>query len=98
MSASMCMNVRNIYFVGGLPIESGILPLLKHACVKVIGCYAGCQESAGAAPEVNFRECISPSANKAAHSGFETQRRHHQKSKTGVSVAPQKGLVSSKSF
>ena len=27
-------------------------------------------------------------ANKAAHSGFETQRRHHQKSKTGVPVAP----------
>ena len=26
-----------------------------------------------------------PSANKAAHSGFETQRRHHQKFKTGVS-------------
>ena len=29
-----------------------------------------------------------PSANKAAHPGFETQRGHHQKSKTGVSVAP----------
>ena len=35
---------------------------------------------------------------KAAHSGFETQRRHHQESKTEVSVAPQKGLVSSKNF
>ena len=33
-----------------------------------------------------------PSVNKAAHSGFETQRRHHRKSKTGVSVAPQKDL------
>ena len=36
----------------------------------------------GVAPEVNLREHISctppPSANKAAHSGFETQRRHHQ--------------------
>ena len=32
------------------------------------------------------------------HSGFETQRRHHQKSKTGVSVAPQKGLMSYKNF
>ena len=30
------------------------------------------------------------SVNKAAHSDFEMQRRHHQKSKTGVSVAPQK--------
>ena len=54
---------------------------------------------AGVAPEVNLRGCIScmplPSADKAAHSGFETQRRHHQKSKTGVSVSPQKGLMSS---
>ena len=28
-----------------------------------------------------------PSANKVAHSDFETQRRCHQKSETGVSVA-----------
>ena len=27
-----------------------------------------------------------PSVNKAVPSGFETQRRHHQKSKAGVSV------------
>ena len=47
------------------------------------------------APEVNFREYIS-SVIKSAHSGCETQRRRHQKSKTGVSVAPEKGLVSSK--
>ena len=43
------------------------------------------KRSAGIAPEV-------PSVNQAAHSGFETQRRHHQKSKTWVSVAPQKDL------
>ena len=29
-------------------------------------------------------------------SEFETKGRHHQKSKTGMSVAPQKGLMSSK--
>ena len=49
--------------------------------------------------DVNFREYVicmpPPSLNKAAHSGFETQRRHHQKSKIGLSVAPQKGLMSS---
>ena len=33
---------------------------------------------------------------RGIHPGFETQGRCHQKSKTGVSVAPQKGLVSSK--
>ena len=47
-------------------------------------------------PEMNLRECIScmplPSKNKAVHSGFETQRRYHQKFKTGVSVALQKDL------
>ena len=44
--------------------------------------------SAGVAPKVNLRECVThtppPSLNKAAHSGFETERRHHQNSKTGV--------------
>ena len=52
---------------------------------------------AGVAPEMNIRECVTcmppPSVNKTAHSGFETQRRHHQRSKTGVSMAPQKGLM-----
>ena len=50
------------------------------------------KRSAGVTPEVNLQECVThtppPSANKAAHSGFETQRRHHEKFKTGVSVAP----------
>ena len=60
------------------------------------------KRSAGVTPEVNLKERISciplPSTNKAAHSGFETQRRFHQKSRTGVSVAQQKGLMSSKIF
>ena len=30
--------------------------------------------------------------------GFETQGRHHQKSKTGLSAAPRKELMSSKIF
>ena len=55
------------------------------------------KRSAGVAPEVNLREHVKntppPSANKAAHSDFETQRRRHQKSIIGVSVAPQKGLM-----
>ena len=32
------------------------------------------------------------------HHGFETQGRHHQKSKTGASVAPRKGLMYPKMF
>ena len=57
--------------------------------------------SAGVAPKANLGEhtCTSPpSVNKAAHSSFENKRRHHQKSKKGVSVAPEIGHVSTKSF
>ena len=58
------------------------------------------KRSAGVTPKVNLGEhisCMPPlRVNKAAHSGFETQKRHHQKSKTWVLVAPQKGLMSSK--
>ena len=54
------------------------------------------KRSAGVAPDVNLREHVThtplPSVNKAAHSGFETQRRRHQKSETGASVAPQKDV------
>ena len=54
---------------------------------------------AGVSPEVNLSERMPLlSANKAAQSGFETQRRRHQKSKTGVSGAPQKGLYASNIF
>ena len=31
-------------YAGGLPIESGILPLLKHACREAISCHVGRQE------------------------------------------------------
>ena len=54
------------------------------------------KRSAGVAPEVNFKEHTShtpsPSVNKVAHFGFETERIHHKKSKTGVSVALQKDI------
>ena len=75
-----------------------------HRYVKENGLAAilATKRSVGVVPEVNPREhatCMSlPSMNKAAHSGFETQRRHHQKSKTEVSVASQKGLMSSKNY
>ena len=54
------------------------------------------KRSAGVTPEVNVRQHVTrtppTSVSKAAHSGFETQRRRHQKSKTGVSVVLQKDL------
>ena len=88
---------------GGLWFKSGfkssIIPLLKHACrAAMLAIYT----SKGVAPEVNLRECISctppQSLNKAAHSGFETQRRCHQKSETGVSVAPKMDMCPTKIF
>ena len=39
-----------------------------------------------------------PSMNKAAHPGFETQRRRHQKSETGVSVVRKNGHVYNKNL
>ena len=77
-------------------------PMPGHRYVEEIWLVAilAAKRSAGVAPEVHLKEYVThlplPSANKAAHSGFEAQRRHHKKSKRGVSVAPQKGLMSSK--
>ena len=54
------------------------------------------KRSEGVASDVNLSKHVThtppPSANKAAHSGFETQRRRQKKSKTGVSVTLLKGL------
>ena len=58
-------------------------------------------QSAGVAPEVNLRNSLhtgDKARKRGIHPGFETQGRRHQKSKTGVSVAPRKGLTSSKNF
>ena len=56
----------------------------------------------GVVPEVILRECISctppPSVIKATQSGFETQRRHHEKSKTEMSVAPKMDMCPPKFF
>ena len=54
------------------------------------------KRSAGVAPEVNLRNplCAVKIACKwGIHPGFKTQGRRHQKSRTGVSVAPQKVRV-----
>ena len=89
-------------YAGGFPIESGILPLLKHACGKVTDCHASCQEVSRCCTRSESLEHIScmplPSVNKAAPSGFETQRRCHQKSKKKVSAVPQKRTWSYKIF
>ena len=54
------------------------------------------KRSVDVAPQVAHRP--PPSANKATYPGFETQWKHHQKSKTGVLVAPQKRHIDAKTF
>ena len=73
-----------------------ILPLL-HACRECNWLPRGWQV-------LHQKWCWDPlhagveADKQGIYPGFETQCRHHQKSKTGVSLAPQKGLVSSKNF
>ena len=58
-------------------------------------------QSAGVVPEQNLRNSLhagDKAHKQGIHPGFETQGRHYQKSKTGVFVAPQKGLIFSKKF
>ena len=63
--------------------------MLAHRYVKENGLAAilATKMSAGVAPELNLMECVTcmspPSANKAVHNGFETQRMCHQKFKKG---------------
>ena len=67
--------------------------MLAHKYVEENSLYTmlAAKRSAGVTPEMNLGEHVThmslPRMNKAAHSGFETWRRCHQKSKTGVSVA-----------
>ena len=69
----------------GLPFQ------IQHSTCAAVTRLA-IKRSVGVIPEVNLREHTScmppPSVNKVPHFGFETQRRHHQKSKIGVSVDP----------
>ena len=61
------------------------------------------KRSESVAPEVNLRECVAHNmpplcVNKAAHSGFETQSRRHQKSKEAYQLPHKKDLCPSKVF
>ena len=84
-----------------IPSEKISIELHRESMFIPLNLYVwlAAKRSAGVAPEANLRKRVTrtppPNANKA-HSGFETLRRHHQKYKTGISVATQKGLSSSK--
>ena len=64
------------------------MPAFRYMKENQLAAMLAAKRSAGVTPEVNLREMPLPHMNKAVHSVFEYQRRCHQKSKTGVSVAP----------
>ena len=65
-------------------IQDSLMAMLvcKYVDENGLAAMLAAKRSAGVTPEVNLREPIScmpqPRVNKAAHSGFETQRRCHQ--------------------
>ena len=79
--------------------KSCLTSLLKHACVEgVLAAMLAIYTGKGVTTEVNLNEHIShtapQSSNKAAHSGFETQRRRcHKKSKGMYYSDPTNGHV-----
>ena len=75
----------------------------SHQCLagmwkRRLGCHAGCREVSRCCTRGESQLMCNVTHTPPLSSGFDTQRRHHQKSKTGVSVAPQKGLMSSKNL
>ena len=59
------------------------------------------KRSAGVTPEVNLKNLLhagKEAYEQGIHPGFETQGTCHQRSKTGVLVDPQTGLMSSKNY
>ena len=69
---------------------------LQVCASKRLGCHADLYTVSRCHIRDESEDHTSEKACKGIHHSFETQGRCHQKSKTGVSVAPQKGLMSSK--
>ena len=91
---------KKLFITEYIKIRSPTIPARRYIEEIDSAGMLAAKRSTGVTPEVNLREHVMdmslPSVNKVAHSGFETQRRCHQKSKRRVSVAPKKGLMSSK--
>ena len=72
------------------------MPAQRYVEKNSLAAMLAAKRSAGVTSEGNLQKHIThtplPTANKAAHSVFEAQRRRYQKSKTGVSVANKKEL------
>ena len=78
-------------YAGGLLMESGILPLLKHTCGEVIGCHGGHQEFGRCCIRSELISCIPLSSVIR----LPTLASNPRNSKQGYQW-PQKGLMSSR--
>ena len=71
-----------------------IYPSLEpHQCLVSL---LAAKRLAGVAPDVNLGHTPPASMSKAAHCGLQSQRRHHQKSKTGYLWSHKKDFCSPK--
>ena len=78
-----------------------VVHIRKYVDQKDSAAMLAIQWSAGVTPEVNLRNLLhtgDETCKRGIHSGFETTGRYHQMSIVGISVAAQKGLVSSNFF
>ena len=102
------MGTRDFIFNNPLAIGLYLLRKLDMRWCKSLMCKIFKRVKSGGNPKlfISNKLCTSNgakitrtpllSANETAHSGFEAKRRRHQEYSTGVSVASQKGLMSSK--
>ena len=68
---------------------------------KKFGCHASLQESARIIPEMNLRNSLhtgDETGKWGIHPALEIQGRRHQKSRTGLSMTSEKGLMPYKNF
>ena len=76
-----------------------VVDMSASAASKRLGCHADLYTVSRCHTRGESENHTGKKARKGSTlHGFETQGRCQQKSKTGVSVAPQKGLMSSKKF
>ena len=80
---------------GSTPTNTSGYMICKYTNWKGSAAMLGTKKFAGVAPEVNP---VKAGEKARIHPNFETQGKWYQKFKTGLSVAPQKGLIFSKTF
>ena len=94
----VCCVRRGWLWVRAPNLHQCLWTLLQVCESKRLGCHADLYTVSRCCTRGESEDHTSKKVCKGIHPGFETQGRHHQKSKTGVSVAPRRGLMSSKFF